>query len=233
MNHQNIYPINKFSFFLLLIIFFTNCTESKDSFISELDCESDKDLELLIDDFNDCLQENNGFFSVLERKDNLQIEPYNSEYTYKEGNIKLSYNSEKNIFLIDESIGDIRKLDSVVMVKLKQLLNHQGKSINQIKLDDYKDQNSGLIFEVFESSSEKDKRITKSKSYSILSVLKELDCSINRVREKLAEIVLEKKYSEISQEERLTIHNIVPKIYYVIYLNDYKTSQPKPKNVFN
>ncbi len=226
MNHQHLFHINRFLFLILLLLFLTTCNSSKNSFIDELKCKSTKDLGALVDNFSSYMIENDGFFSVLEKKGDLHTEPYNSEYSYKERNVKLSYLNEKNIFLVNERIEDIGNLDYIVMEKLEELFNYQGKSLNEINPDLYKYQNSGLVFEIMNSYRQKENKFTKNQSYSMLLLLKKLDCSINSVRENVAKIVFRKEYEKLSQKEKTIVNNIVPKIYYVINLNDNKASVP-------
>ncbi|WP_234859509.1 hypothetical protein [Aquimarina aquimarini] len=232
MNPRNIFLINKLLYVQILLFFLVGCKEGENSFINELGCKPNNDLKTLINDFSSFMSESNEFFTVIESKGQLYIEPYNINYSYKERSIKLTYFYTKNHFLVDEKIEDISKLDSIVKNKVRAYFVTKGIAMNKETLERHRNQNSGLLFEISDFSKE-DVEISKDQSYSMLLLLNKLNCSIDNARRDVSKTILKKKYDMITQQEKEMIDNMIPKIYYVSYLKNYKVIMPVPVSPIN
>ncbi|TPN85383.1 hypothetical protein [Aquimarina algicola] len=227
MNLLSILNINKLFEIFFLTFFLVSCDRNAKPITEQIRCDSDTNLELVANQFGLHLSKSEGFLTIVERNDRLNIEARNDKYSYPEKNTKLSYTFDKNAFLVDDEIQNLLNLETIVMTKLEEHLTAQGfTSLQEIDIQKYRKEKTKLIFEILQYS-ENDVEISENQLYSIVLLLRGLDCSINNVRESVSEIVLDKKYKDINEENKKLIDNIVPKLYYVFYFKKYKNVAPQ------
>lgn len=224
MSLQNLFRTNTY---ILLFILFSGCKRNDTLFVNELKCKSSNDIKSVVDSFSSYLSKNDGFFSITENGDSFFIEPKKSDYSYRDRNIKLSYVYDRNLLLINEEVKDLTDLSSIVSGILTKHLADQGFQISKNDIEKFSRENSGLIFEISEHS-ENDNEISQKQSYSILLILKHLNCSIDEIRKNLSEKIFNKELQSCTEKEKELIRNMMPKIFYVFYFKNYKISVPVP-----
>lgn len=218
MNLLNIFDTKvKLGMAIVFQLVFLGCSNT--NFISHIGCNSQEDLNRYKESFTSYVNNSgDNFFIVKSNEDSTYIKIYDVADPIKERNLSLEYSHQEDQFLLNGELYDYSKIDSVLQKEIYKSLSTSN--------------NSGLAFEIIATTKNK-KNIDLEQAFSILTLMKKLDCIINNTRKEIALKDYNKEYSNLDRSAKKNIDKITPKIFYVYKQNLNRLPRPDPNNTIN